>query len=816
MQLAEETLTACRSEPSPDRRRVMVASAMNHLRQVLAATLPGRLPWWTVELHTDLLVDELRRHPDPVQAVRLQLGVTVARLAEGNVTGNPMPADELIETVARFRDEPLLTDSRLLGLVGGFVDLATAQESPPAAPVDRLILAIARRRARAQVERDLGAALRDLEPLLRTLGAGHAHPYIHDLFQTVGRLPDGRDHAVVYADLLNIVPAQLRCFATGELLPGALVEVVAEPAVSVHLRQCARTLEADLVHSPFGSDTALIGQVAHVFQELAEEHAGLDGTVVARTDEAALRAPAPGEGTDMAAGGPSDATTGGTAVNPTRAVRALVGAALDPEGPATTHDLVRTFAQVTGSLGAVLWEAPDGRCAPAGLSIVSLWLDVPSSSAVFEAEIDADPVTALAFDTRTLAVPDDVPDRSAALVGLDVTGALPIDYVDGCSGVLTLLGKEPLVAVFDTVVELVDVLPELCSTVRERQTLALVKACDTILHDADVESPERPLPRRQLAELLSDVCGFIAFELHAAEVSVFLEDSAQPPGRYALFAHSNGARTVEPRDPRQRICIATDPADRTGFDPATGAPFMEVRLLSGTHVDGLVRCVGAEGPPHHFTTSDLALLRPVAAQLSRYWRTWQHRWELSEENESWRRLAAGMTSLNKLVAEELGRTAGDGGQEQRVAAHATQIICKVVPESTVAVAYRTCREGRRGRACPRRAHGQRDRGRGVPARRADGAGPPPTPEYPGGRRGRLADLYADPRRRANVRRASRRPGRPPPSPRTPRRSTRSSVTSSGSTATCTTHSVVYATRATAWSLRSRRRRRRWRTSSTSW
>jgi hypothetical protein len=285
LQLAEETLTACRGEPSPDRRRVMVASAMNHLRQVLAATLPGRLPWWTVELGTDLLVDELRRHPDPVHAVRLQLNVAVARLAEGNVTGNPMPADELIETVARFRDEPLLEDSRLHGLVGGLVDLATAQESPPVEPVDRLLVAIARRRARAQVDRDRGAALHALEPLLRTLGAGHAHPYIHDLFQTLGRLPDGRDHAIVYADLLKVVPAQLQWFSTGDLLPGALVEVVAEPAVSLHLRQCARTLESDLVHSPFGSDTALIGQVAHVFQELAEEHAGLDDTVVSRTDE---------------------------------------------------------------------------------------------------------------------------------------------------------------------------------------------------------------------------------------------------------------------------------------------------------------------------------------------------------------------------------------------------------------------------------------------------------------------------------------------------------------------------------------------------
>jgi signal transduction histidine kinase len=119
---------------------------------------------------------------------------------------------------------------------------------------------------------------------------------------------------------------------------------------------------------------------------------------------------------------------------------------------------------------------------------------------------------------------------------------------------------------------------------------------------------------------------------------------------------------------------------------------MEVRLLSGTHVNGLVRCLGAEGPPHHFTTSDLVLLRPVAAQLSRYWRTWLHRWELSEENESWRRLAAGMTSLNKLVAEELGRSPGDGGQERRVADRAVRIMCEVVPESAAAVAYRACRE----------------------------------------------------------------------------------------------------------------------------
>ena len=230
---------------------------------------------------------------------------------------------------------------------------------------------------------------------------------------------------------------------------------------------------------------------------------------------------------------------------------------------------------------------------------------------------------------------------------------------------------------FDTVVELVDVLPELCGR-RERQTLALVNACDTVLHDADVESRDGPVPRRQLAELLSDVCRFLAFGLHAAEVSIFLEDPAQLPGRYSLFAHSGGPRGRAVRPPATRLYRGR-PRDRTGFDPARGAPFMEVRLLSGTHVNGLVRCLATDGPPHQFTTSDLAPLRPVAAQLSRYWRTWLHRWELSAENESWRRLAAGMTSLNKLVAEELGRHARDGGQEQRVADLAAHIMCESFP-----------------------------------------------------------------------------------------------------------------------------------------
>jgi hypothetical protein len=233
-----------------------------------------------------VLEQELRRHSSPEVAIRLKLGIVVARLAEGNVTGHPVPTDELVEAVARFRSEPLLGDHRLQGLIGGFVDLVTAQEFPHTAPVDRLVVAVARRRAQAHAQRDLSAALHGLEPLVRSLGSGHARAPVRDLVHTTGRLPDGRDRAVVYSDLLHVLPAQLRWHPRSEPLPGALVEVVAEPAVTLHLHHCARTLEADLVRSPFCSDTALIGQVAHVFQELAEAHAGLDGTVVHRADRA--------------------------------------------------------------------------------------------------------------------------------------------------------------------------------------------------------------------------------------------------------------------------------------------------------------------------------------------------------------------------------------------------------------------------------------------------------------------------------------------------------------------------------------------------
>lgn len=286
LRLAEESLVNCGAEPSSRRRRILVTTAVNHLRQVLASTLTGMPPWWTLDIAGDRLDDELREHPDRSTAGRLSMDVAVARLAVGNTTGLTVPTTELIDTVVQFRHEAnALPDEPMYGLVRGFVDLVTAQLAPSSAPaVDRLVVAVARRRVRAQVGGDLDAAMNALEPMVRALGSAPDRQPVQDLYQTVEHLPDGRDHVVVYADLLPLLPAQLAWRRTGEPLPGALVEVVADPGVADLLSRCARTMEADLERSGYGSDKALIGQAAHMFRELAEQHAGLDHDLVSRGD----------------------------------------------------------------------------------------------------------------------------------------------------------------------------------------------------------------------------------------------------------------------------------------------------------------------------------------------------------------------------------------------------------------------------------------------------------------------------------------------------------------------------------------------------
>lgn len=287
--LAEQTLCECAAAESADERRTLVATAKNHLRQVLAGVLPERSPWWSRELSLQRLGEAIELCPDQPACTRLRLNVALACLAEGDATGRPVPLAELVHTVLEFqRLAALLEEPELRGLVGRFFDLVMAQLAPPdrntvAAP-DRLLAAVARRRVRAQVEHGVGVAMHSLVPLLESLGDRQLPAPEQGLCRVLGRLPDGRDRVLVYTDLLQILPRQYLWQPAAELMPGALIEAVTEPLATTRLTRCAEALEHDLVRSPFSSDAALIGQVAHIFQILAEQATPLDGTVQARSD----------------------------------------------------------------------------------------------------------------------------------------------------------------------------------------------------------------------------------------------------------------------------------------------------------------------------------------------------------------------------------------------------------------------------------------------------------------------------------------------------------------------------------------------------
>lgn len=362
--------------------------------------------------------------------------------------------------------------------------------------------------------------------------------------------------------------------------------------------------------------------------------------------------------------------------------------ALSPDGPGTLADLARVLGQAAGVKGAVLWEARSGGSTTVSMaSVLCRWLDSPARSE-FRGTLIPDPVTEIAFHIRSLALPADLSGDPPSLFGLPVAAALPVDYTDGATGVLTLLDADELSDdAFDVTAELIEILPELCGTLRERQTLALVHACHAILHDADVESPDQPLHPEQLRKHLEHVCRLVAQALEGTEVKIFLQETPAVDGRYPLFASSGpSGRGSVPGTTHGESASPTGAAvPRTEVDGS----LMELPLRSGNHVWGLIRCTRASESPLHFTSSDLPLLRPIATAVAQYWRSWLHRQALSAENDSWRQLAAGISALNKLLAKELRRkTAWDPRRDKHVCDAALRIVRDVVPESTRVVASR--------------------------------------------------------------------------------------------------------------------------------
>lgn len=294
MLLAEETLLGCGDEPSPQLRSIMAATATNHLRYVVAAGGATAIPWWQVDLDRDTTDElELDAAGTTITPARLRVAAALARLTSSEAAGVEVAVGFLAETILQVDQlRRAMAESRSRALVDRFLELAKAVAGPvgqlsgqSAAPA-RLVAAVAWMRARVRAERSSERASAVLLPLLKGLQNRElltADP-ANCLYRVLGTLPDGRTRFAVYLDLLDLLPQQYACQPTGILLPGAIVEAVADGTTSGQLRDWASRLENDLVCSPFGSESALIGQTAHVLEDLAVRTASLDGSVIRRSD----------------------------------------------------------------------------------------------------------------------------------------------------------------------------------------------------------------------------------------------------------------------------------------------------------------------------------------------------------------------------------------------------------------------------------------------------------------------------------------------------------------------------------------------------
>jgi signal transduction histidine kinase len=347
--------------------------------------------------------------------------------------------------------------------------------------------------------------------------------------------------------------------------------------------------------------------------------------------------------------------------------------------------LLSTVARTAGATGALLWKETGNRPAAAA-SIVALWT---TDGTATPAQYAADWLTVEALLSRTPAIPMRDGRNPTNEFGLPIMAALPVDYPDGLRGALTLLGDAELSPDgLGAALDLLDVLPHVWEILRERQCLGLVRACNDILTEADVEASGESLTRDRLGDYLAEVCSAVAGAMHCREVSIYLRDPTAAEGTYDLAARSpHGAPAGPPvrvgvgvigqaiSDGCPVVAALPEEQPRGNSVPSSAGRALVVPLNSGQHVWGAIAC---GGPPLRFTDSDLALVTPIAPHIAQYWSNWLHRRTISAENASWRALASGITDLNRLLFKELRRRTPNDGRVYRAA---MRMVQKVLPES---------------------------------------------------------------------------------------------------------------------------------------
>jgi hypothetical protein len=171
------------------------------------------------------------------------------------------------------------------------VELARAslEDVDTVAPGSRLLCALSWRRACAILT---NPSRRDYQHVATESGIAPDDvvdttnlPTAPQLCTLVGYMPDGRERLLVYSDLLTVLPTGYLYNPGRTIWPDVVTEVIADTNTSNQLEKMATILENNLEKSPYWSDSALIGQTAHIIYQMALDQRDRDETVLARSDE---------------------------------------------------------------------------------------------------------------------------------------------------------------------------------------------------------------------------------------------------------------------------------------------------------------------------------------------------------------------------------------------------------------------------------------------------------------------------------------------------------------------------------------------------
>jgi signal transduction histidine kinase len=314
------------------------------------------------------------------------------------------------------------------------------------------------------------------------------------------------------------------------------------------------------------------------------------------------------------------------------------------------RNLIRIVTEAVGGTGGLLWE--QAAATEAQPSLRAIWIDRPVQLASLRGP---DPATAASFESHSLVLGPH-PEAGSIYGGLPVWAAFPLQGRNGRLCSFTLLGQGDLALTFEVAVDLLELLPDLYDLVREREAMVVIHRCTDILRQADRPSATPAVDEAQLSRQFGEVAGLLARTLECRYVSIFLGRGAAQP---SLFASSDeGAPAQSWASILGRVGRSGHPeiqhADMSGL--GHGSVVAMPLMASGSNLGAIV-CSATAGSPTRFSAADLDLLDPVAAQLAQSWSNWLHRERLAKENDVWRQLAAGITTFNKVLSEQLGKRA---------------------------------------------------------------------------------------------------------------------------------------------------------------